>query len=167
MLDDLTATTLGVDTLDISTQTVKTRNRRARHCHRHRIGGTCSDRRPGSRFNFSASLISTESQNLQAANGPSSTSTSPPNRAKPSSAQGEGAGCGRRRIAANEMPHFSKLLEKLPTLVSRGCACSTTSPTGGRMMATVSVDHPLWHLARSRRRHRAIKVRRPASTGGR
>jgi flagellin len=103
-LDDLTAA-LGVDTPDISTRPVH-RGNRCSTSPRHRIGGTCSIGAQESRFNFSASSISTQSQNLQAANSAILDVDIAAEQAKLSSAQVKVQAAVAAESSANQMPQY-------------------------------------------------------------
>ena len=105
-LDDLTATTLGVDTLDISTQTVKYAEIDALDIAID-LGGTCSDRAPRSSASTSAQVRSRpDQQNLQAANSAILDVDIAAEQAKLSSAQVKVQAADDGQILADQMPQY-------------------------------------------------------------
>lgn len=106
-LDDLTSTTLGVDTLDISTQAGATAAIDALDTAIDTVSGArATIGAQESRFNFSASSISTQSQNLQAANSAITDVDIAAEQAKLSSSQVKVQAAVAAESSANQMPQY-------------------------------------------------------------
>ncbi|MEZ0219614.1 flagellin [Tardiphaga sp. 1201_B9_N1_1] len=106
-LDDLTSATLGVDTLDVSTQAGATAAIDALDTAIDTVSAArATIGAQESRFNFSASSISTQSQNLQAANSAITDVDIAAEQAKLSSSQVKVQAAVAAESSANQMPQY-------------------------------------------------------------
>jgi len=106
-LDDLTSATLGVDTLDVSTQAGATSAIDALDTAIDTVSAArATIGAQESRFNFSASSISTQSQNLQAANSAITDVDIAAEQAKLSSSQVKVQAAVAAESSANQMPQY-------------------------------------------------------------